>query len=807
MSIFIGVLGVVTLISAGDLLITKLEQDIQEDELAMTRSTVQLPNLALAQSVDNAAVLERIAQLEGVTVVEGRAVNEVNYRKAGAEDFETGVLATNFEPFSESQLEPVRLVEGRFPQNTPDTERIEIAIDRRFAEAQGLAIGDVLELRLLRPTEQPLGDAVEVPTTRDVPVVEAEIVGIAFQAYGYPADLGSGDRLMFATFDDSAYVLNSRALTLIYARYETFEQAEAGLADFRAAIAETPYFDLFTQAENPAENAQIEQTRGTNNALVALAMIALVVSGFLVVNVLTAIVSEQRRQIGAMKAIGANGLDNFYIYAGIAVAYGVIGVVPGVLLGIPAGYVAAQQLAAQNNTFIDEFSLSWQAVVAGAIIGLLVPFLASIWPVLQALRISILEAITDQGISSNFGKTRFEQTLGRLPLPPSLLLSINSAYQKRYRLALTGITLVLANAAFMGIFSIFFGLVQLADETFNTYGYQIEVGLPGGENVAEIAPKIRQQVDGVKAIEPGINIAITIEGYDVEPITAGPPGVRAIGFNTNNPEVFNLPYVEGEGWQNDPDREGVVVANRIAENLQLKIGDPITITAAGNTQTFEVIGIINWPFDGVWMKFEHLAEFIGFKDESGNYLANNLNIILNGKEPSVDEVNDKIEEIKAIFVDSGENVTTTNWVRLKNLIVNIVTALGVILSLAAFLIAAVGGVGLLTTLSISVFERQKEIGVMRSVGATSWNVAQQFLVEGIIVGVFSFLIALPLSLVLRAALLQILPIGSNNEFTFEYPLITPVVGFVALLFLVTVASLWPSISASRRTVSDILRYQ
>ncbi|RMG77483.1 MAG: ABC transporter permease, partial [Chloroflexi bacterium] len=372
MSIFIGVLGVVTLISAGDLLITKLEQDIQEDELAMTRSTVQLPNLALAQSVDNAAVLERIAQLEGVTVVEGRAVNEVNYRKAGAEDFETGVLATNFEPFSESQLEPVRLVEGRFPQNTPDTERIEIAIDRRFAEAQDLAIGDVLELRLLRSTEQPLGDAVEVPTTRDVPVVEAEIVGIAFQAYGYPADLGSGDRLMFATFDDSAYVLNSRALTLIYARYETFEQAEAGLADFRAAIAETPYFDLFTQAENPAENAQIEQTRGTNNALVALAMIALVVSGFLVVNVLTAIVSEQRRQIGAMKAIGANGLDNFYIYAGIAVAYGVIGVVPGVLLGIPAGYAAAQQLAAQNNTFIDEFSLSWQAVVAGAIIGLLV---------------------------------------------------------------------------------------------------------------------------------------------------------------------------------------------------------------------------------------------------------------------------------------------------------------------------------------------------------------------------------------------------------------------------------------------------
>ena len=76
-----------------------------------------------------------------------------------------------------------------------------------------------------------------------------------------------------------------------------------------------------------------------------LAIMAMVVSGFLVANVISAIVLEQNRQIGVMKSLGATRWDNLLIYSGIALAYGLIGLIPGVLVGVPLGYMLGKTLA------------------------------------------------------------------------------------------------------------------------------------------------------------------------------------------------------------------------------------------------------------------------------------------------------------------------------------------------------------------------------------------------------------------------------------------------------------------------------
>jgi putative ABC transport system permease protein len=117
----------------------------------------------------------------------------------------------------------------------------------------------------------------------------------------------------------------------------------------------------------------------------------------------------------------------------------------------------------------------------------------------------------------------------------------------------------------------------------------------------------------------------------------------------------------------------------------------------------------------------------------------------------------------------------------------------------------VGALGLLTMISMSVFERQKEIGVMRSIGAGSFTVAMQFLTEGVIVGILAWLIGLPISYGLSALITSALGLG--DAFKLTYPLSAPVAGVVGMLVITALASLYPSISASRKTVSDILRYQ
>jgi putative ABC transport system permease protein len=154
---------------------------------------------------------------------------------------------------------------------------------------------------------------------------------------------------------------------------------------------------------------------------------------------------------------------------------------------------------------------------------------------------------------------------------------------------------------------------------------------------------------------------------------------------------------------------------------------------------------------------------------------------------------------------NGISAGYNNQVALANLITTIVAAFGVILSLAALLIALVGAVGLLTTLSMSVFERQKEIGVMCSVGASSGAIAVQFLVEGLLVGLIAWLVGAPLSYLVSQGLIAVLPFGGT--YTIAYPLIAPILGLTGMVALVTIASLLPSLSAARKTVSEILRYQ
>jgi len=104
-----------------------------------------------------------------------------------------------------------------------------------------------------------------------------------------------------------------------------------------------------------------------------------------------------------------------------------------------------------------------------------------------------------------------------------------------------------------------------------------------------------------------------------------------------------------------------------------------------------------------------------------------------------------------------------------------------------------------------VYERQKEIGVMRSIGAGSGTIVAQFLTEGILIGVISWALAVPLSYYLAIMLMDALDF--SDFISFSYPLWVLGMGLAGMIVVAIIASLWPALAASRKTVSDILRYQ
>jgi putative ABC transport system permease protein len=212
------------------------------------------------------------------------------------------------------------------------------------------------------------------------------------------------------------------------------------------------------------------------------------------------------------------------------------------------------------------------------------------------------------------------------------------------------------------------------------------------------------------------------------------------------------------------------------------------------------------PFspDFIAMDWQVLAELEG-QSLDGEPIPQAYFLLTNANDPAASEVQDDIDDINEVMLQKGIPSQFFNVVEFLDQFSRIFFTFQVIMSLASVLIALVGALGLLTTLSMSVFERQKEIGVMRSIGAGSTTVALQFLTEGLVVGALSWLLGIPLSLLIQWLLLvatdfiDIFPVSFSPE--------SAVIGLAGIMIFAVIASLWPSLSAARKTVSDILRYQ
>ena len=949
-AIFIGVVGTIALFSMSDILITQLETDIKQEELSMLQVSVTAEEGA---RLDNAAYMRMLEDYPGVTDVVAGLEERPIYFKVNEDDakFEDGVTQSlvvlnedrtgllNAPMEAPAPIEPFRLLEGG---EWPAPGQNQLAIEQRMAEEYDLGVGDTLYVRVLSPSRDPQQNGA-------TGTVEAwTITGIVFDPYGFTPKVTT-----ITTLPDAGYLTGLVGLTDFWMRFSDFEMVEDQSDDVLNLIAnDTAYIPAFSEVQDPENNALIANARLISNLMAFLALVALIVSGFLVINVISSLVVEQKRQIGVMKSMGATRKDNFLIYSGIAFVYGLIGVIPGVILGIPAGNAAAHALAPQLNTVLEGFKTSPGSIVLGVVVGLLVPVLASLIPVFNGTRVKILDAMTDLGIGAHYGTGPIAKLIARLPLPVTIRQGLSNVSLKKSRLAFTVITLAVAVGAFMGIYAIFASLTSGIQSFIDSWNMQMLVAPLEPRDPEQITTIVQNALgDEIESFESGFQIQVEFEGYDPEISAFGPPGILAYGYElTSETPAFTFEIDEGEGLTPENAGRGIVLSSLLAANMDKTVGDRVVLKVPGRTAELNVVGISNFPIEQVWMDWRTIAELsgstldvitsdspipagtippearnfikyatlvevedfaaegplpgvlaLGLTPALGNLLTfdeggffgqgeanpGQLEVILSrglaeagdyavgdtlaltsiadpgatqearvagifalppmmggqgaqipdqfigmfwrdlttldgaqveteplpigyfittpDDDATVDDIDNLADRVNEVFVEQGIPSFTLNFVELTEQISNGFFTFQAILSAVAGLIALVGALGLLTTLSMSVFERQKEIGVMRSIGASSRTVVTQFLTEGLVVGVIAWIVGIPLMVLIQLLLLNIT--GFSEMFPFELSLEAIIVGLVGILIITTIASLWPSLGAARKTVSDILRYQ
>jgi putative ABC transport system permease protein len=119
----------------------------------------------------------------------------------------------------------------------------------------------------------------------------------------------------------------------------------------------------------------------------------------------------------------------------------------------------------------------------------------------------------------------------------------------------------------------------------------------------------------------------------------------------------------------------------------------------------------------------------------------------------------------------------------------------------------VGGIGLMGSLSISVVERTREIGVMRAIGARSRTIMGMFVMEGILQGWFSWAMAVPLSFVTGGYVARALGQAMfEANLDYQYNLEAVVIWLAIITLISTLASILPARNATLISVRDSLAY-
>jgi putative ABC transport system permease protein len=781
----------------------------------------------------DAALLGEIRDLDSVSLAMGGIYDELNTKIVGEDG---KAINTNGAPSfgfgidtspAYAVFNPLNLLEGRWPEGGS-----EVVVDAGTADREGFALGDPITISTLQPKR------------------EFELVGIA--RYGDVKSLGSAT---FAIFD----VATAQALFDREEQYDAISVAGTDGATPEQLVGEIqPLLPADAQVKTGAEEAQdakddISQfTTFIRYFLLAFAGIALFVGSFVIFNTLSITVAQRTREFATLRTLGASRRQVLRSVLLEAFVIGFLASGVGLFLGLALAKGLEALFRALNLELpLADTVFATRTIVVALVVGTLITVVAGLFPAIRATRVPPIAAVREGAELPRGRWHRFTPYVAILLIAVALALLGYSMFADDVDTAQRLLSIA------GGVLLLFVGVAMISSKLVRPIA--AVVGLParwlGGSagslarrnsirNPGRTAATAAALMIGValvafvatlangmkasnrKAIEDQITadfIVTSQDGYTPFVAAAGDAAAETPSAETVTHVRSEIAEIGGHGgyltgidptlittgyafdWTEGSDEtlaelgsDGVILDENFAEDHDLGVGSQVTIRTGESTALeARVKGIYTPP------PFYPLLGSASISIDAFDELVDrprNQYTFVNFSDGATEAGRAELEQATAGFPDARVQ-TRTEWVDKEDrefdqflTMLYVLLALSVIISLF----------GMVNTLVLSVFERTRELGMLRAVGMTRRQTRRMIRHESVITALIGAALGLPLGIFLAVLVTRAL-----GEFDVRFEVPTGQLIFLVVLAVIVglLAAITPARRAAKLNPLEALHYE
>ncbi len=725
--------------------------------------------------------IKSLKSIPGIADVEGFAEADVRWKTSENGDWQDGRIIA-YADFEAQKYDHLTLQSGNWPVDNW------IAAEGVHLDSFGVpAVGGTVYFEINeRPRAMTLGGTVHNPFEWPLPFGQNAAFYVTQETFQKIAGFYGANRLRITLTD--------------YSEDNFFAAADAINDKLKKIGMSVGFSEVF----HPQEHYLQEMINGVGMVLTVMAAASLGLSVILVINTMNALIAQQIPQIGIMKAIGGTRRQIISLYLAAIFIYGFLSVALAVPVGAYAGNAMAQWMLYLLNVPKIPFEILPEVLAVQIVVGVLTPLLAGLYPILQGVNIPAANAISQTGLGrGQYGRRLIDRVMSKIRgIPRMAALSLRNTFRRPGRVLLTLLTLTTSGAFFIMVSSTQYSFEQTIDSIFAGFGYEVQLNFGQYQRIDEMVPLIQARPNVASA-----------EMWAFHTTDARVPGASGPGSDY---EIFlrgvpaNSPFFDPKltaGRMLDPlDDRAILLNQKVAGKMGVAVGDEIIIDipSVGDTR-WTVVGLV-FDLNGrdqntAFTNIEVLNRAIHNVGRSAVAMVQTTSSDLAVQQAVETDLRQYFEaqgiEIAYSAVASEDRQQAAAQFGVLTQILMVMT----------ILMAVVGSFGLSGTLSINVIERRREIGVMRAVGASSRDVGFIFTGEGLMLGLTSWLLAIPIGL--AAGPVFVTTLGNVIDFPGQYyPAIHGIWIWLGIVVVLSIFASWvPARRATRISVNESLAYE